>query len=97
MEDIRVGGEQNDDDNTTESCNVSLELPTQYQSPQKTKMKPIEGITVPASSTNDNVVMMITESVVGHVDDIAKNCFFNTKGLLNKPRKEDDLLWPTGI
>ena len=56
-------------------------------------MKPIEGITVTASSANDDDVTTITESVFGHVDEISKDYFFNTKGLLMKPTKGDYPLW----
>ena len=48
VEDVRYGEEQDDDDNTTETCNVSLELPTPDQGPQEMKMKPIKGIRVTA-------------------------------------------------
>ena len=61
--------------------------------PKKINTKHIEDLIVTAASTNSYTVTTITESMVGYVDEIMKDHFFNTKGLLKNPTKEDNPLW----
>ena len=87
MMETAQGGEvenDDDDDNTTQICDGSLVVRIEDKPPNQDPMVPIEGITVTATSQNDDAVTTITESVVSHIDEIDKDYFFNSKWILKR-------------
>ena len=85
--------DEDDDSATTQTCNESIVVQKDGMVTNQEAKVPIEGIVVTATSPNDDAVTTITESIVSHTDEIEKDYFFNTKGLLKKPNASEDPLW----
>ena len=87
--------EDADDDisTTTEHSDESLVVQNENKVMDPIEGSPIEVITVTATSQNDDAVTTITESVASDIDEIDKDYFFNTKGILKKPSVNEDPLW----
>ena len=89
MMETAQGGEVEDaeeDDTTTQTCDESLVVRIEDKFLNQDPMVPIEGITVTATSQNDDTVTTITESVVSHIDEIDNDYFFTFKGILKEAR-----------
>ena len=87
------GRDEDDDSATTQTCNESVGVQKDGMVTNQGAKVPIEGIVVNATCPNDDAVTTITESVVCNTDEIAKDYFFNAKGLLRKPNASEDPLW----
>ena len=85
--------DEDDDSATTQTCNESMVVQKDDKVTNHEPKVPIEGMYVTGTSPNDDAVTTITESIVSHTDEIDKDYFFNSKGLLKKPNANDDPLW----
>ena len=83
--------EDADDDvsTTTKNSDESLVVQNENKAMDPIEGRPIEDITVTATSQNDDAVTTITESVASNIDAIDKDYFFNAKGILKKPSAND--------
>ena len=75
MESVQRGEDEDEDDNTTQTCDNSLVVQTEDKYPNQKTMVLIEGLRITTISQNDDAATILIESVISNVDEIERTNF----------------------